>query len=257
MNEGETLMSYFPDARGTGMYRKAGLGTRKLAFLHLTIGLFFLFLFIEGIYQFMGSRSNQAIVLLGLTVTVIVCVKIYHWADAMGERAKKFSDRAIAWKKEAVAEESISGLLEALPDNYFMMNDFVTKKGTINYIVAGPKGILTIGKNSHQGVLSINGEMLLLDGRPIEEDIIKHAWERNDVVRDLLAEKGVCTLRPQPVIVFTDTDVQFKERVRGVHIIGGKDLHAFMEGLPVWMSERLSKGIIDCLLSIQTTASEA
>ena len=247
-------MSVFPYAKGAVTYRKAGLGTRKMAFLHLAIGLFFLFLFIEGIYPFMGSRSNQAIVLLGLTVTVIVCVKIYHWAEAMGDRAKKFSDRAIAWKKEAVAEESVGSLLEALPDNYFVMNDFVTKKGTINYIVAGPKGILTIGTNSHQGVLTINGEMLLMDGRPFEEDIIKHAWARNDVVRDLLAEKGVCTLRPQPVIVFTNADVQFQERVRGVHIIGSKDLPAFMEGLPVWMSERLSKGIIDCLSSIQMPA---
>ena len=251
MNEGEKLMSDFPDAKGAVTYRKAGLGTRKMAFLHLAIGLFFLFLFIGGICQFMGSRSNQAIALLGLTVTVIVCVKIYHWAEAMGDKDKMFTDRAIAWKQEAVAEESVGSLLESLPDNYFVMNDFVTKKGTIDYIVAGPKGILTIETNSHQGVLTINGEMLLRDGLPFEEDIIKQAWAQNDVVRDLLAEKGVCTLRPQPVIVFPDADVQFKEKVRGVHVIGNKDLHAFLEGLPVWMSERLSKGIIDCLWSAQ------
>jgi hypothetical protein len=254
MNKGEKLMSDFPDAKGAVTYRKAGLGIRKMVFLPLAIGVFFLFLFIDGIYQFMGSRSNQAIVLLGLAVTVIVCVKIYRWAEAMDDRTKKFSDRAIAWKKEAVAEESVGSLLEALPDNYFVMNDFVTEKGTINYIVAGPKGILTIGTNSRPGVLIRNGEMLLLDGRPFEEDIIRHAWARNDLVQDLLADKGVCTLRPQPVIVFTDADVQFKKRVRGVHIVGSKNLHAFLEGLPVWMSERLSKGIIDCLSSIQMPA---
>lgn len=246
-------MSDFPDTKGAVTYRKAGPGTRKMAFLPLAIGVFFLFLFIGGIYQFVGDRSNQAIVLLGLTVTVIVCVKICHWAEATGDKTKKFSDRAIAWKKEA-AEEGVGSLLEALPDTYFVMNDFVTEKGTINYILAGPKGILTIGTNSRQGVLIRNGEMLLLDGRPFEEDIIKQAWARNDLVQDLLAGKGVCTLRPQPVIVFTDADVQFKERVRGVHIVGSKDLHAFLEGLPVWMSERLSKGIIDCLSSIQMPA---
>jgi hypothetical protein len=53
------------------------------------------------------------------------------------------------------------------------------------------------------------------------------------------------------VIVFTDADVQVKERVGRVQIIGVKDLPAFLEGLPVWMSERLSKGIIDCLWSTQ------
>ena len=239
MNEGEKPMSDFPDTKGAATYRKAGPGTRKMAFSPLAIGVFFLFLFIGGIYQFMGSRINQAIVLLGLTVTAIVCVKIYRWAETMGDRTEKFSDRAIAWKKEAVAEESVGSLLEALPDNYFVMNDFVTKKGTINYIVVGPKGTLTIGTNCHQGILTINGEMLLLDGRPFEEDIIKHAWARNDLVQDLLAEKGVCTLRPQPVIVFTDANVQFKERVRGVHIVGRKDLHAFLGPPPLLSIEYL------------------
>ena len=242
-------MSCFPNAKGAVTYRKAGFGDRKMTYSHLAIGLIVLFLSLGGIYRHIGS--NQAIASLGLTVMVIASVKIYHWAKAMGEKAEKFTDRAIAWKKGAVADESVGGLLEALPDNYYVINDFVTKKGTTNYIVAGPKGILTIETKSHQGVLTKNGEMLLLDGLPLEENVIKQAWARTDFVRDLLAEKGVCTLRPQPVIVFTDADVQFKERVRGVPIIGIKALHGFLEGLPVWMSERLSKGIIDCLSSTQ------
>jgi hypothetical protein len=53
------------------------------------------------------------------------------------------------------------------------------------------------------------------------------------------------------MIVFTDADVQVNKKVRGVHIIGIKDLHAFLEGLPDWISERLSDGMIDCLSSTQ------
>jgi hypothetical protein len=242
-------MPDFPNAKGAVTYRKAGLGAWKMAYSHLAIGLFFLFLSIGGIYRYMGS--NQAIASLGLTVMVIVSVKIYHWAEAMGDKNEKFSDRAIAWKQGAVTEESVDGLLEALPNNYFVINDFVTKKGTTDYIVVGPKGILTIETKSHRGVVTNNGEKLLRDGHPFEKDFIKQAWEQSYFVRDLLAEKEVCALRTQPVIVFTDADVQVKERVRGVQIIGSKDLHAFLEGLPVWMSERLSKGIIDCLWSNQ------
>jgi hypothetical protein len=240
-------MSDFPNAKGAATVRKAGLGDRKMAYSHLTIGLFFLFLSIGGIYRYMGS--NQAIASLGLTVMVIGGVKIYHWAEAMGDKNEKFTDRAIAWKQGAVAEESVDGLLEALPNNYFVINDFVTKKGTTDYIVVGPKGILTIETKSHQGVVTNHGEKLLRDGQPFEKDLIKQAWAQSYLVRDLLAEKGVCSLRTQPVIVFTDADVQVKERVRGVQVIGMKDLHAFLEGLPVWMSERLSKGIIDALWS--------
>lgn len=242
-------MSDFPNAKGALTYRKAGLGARKMAYSHVAIGLFFLFLSIGGIYRYMGS--TQAIASLGLTVMVIVSVNIFHWAEARGDRRKKFTDRAIAWKQGAVAEESVDGVLEALPNNYFVIKDFVTKKGTTEYIVVGPKGILTIGTKSHKGVVTNNGEKLLRDGHPFEKDIIKQAWAQSYFVRDLLAEKAVCALRTQPVIVFTDADVQVKERVRGVQIIGIKDLHAFLEGSPVWMSERLSKGIIDCLWSTQ------
>jgi len=240
-------MPDFPDAKGVLTYRKAGLGARKMAYSHVAIGLFFLFLSIGGIYRYMGSI--QAIASLGLTVMVIVSVKIFHWAEATGDKSEKFTDRAIVWKTGTVAEESVGGLLEALPNNYFVLDDFVTKKGTTEYIVVGPKGILTIETKNHQGVVTNYGEMLLQDGHPFEKDLIKQAWAQSYSLRDLLAEQGVCTLRPQPVIVFTGANVQVKGRVRGVQIIGIKDLHAFLEGLPVWMSERLSKSIIDCLWS--------
>lgn len=242
-------MSDFPNAQGAVTYRKAGLGVRKMTYSQVAIGLFFLFLSVGGIYRYMGSK--QAIASLGLTVMVIVSVKIYHWAEAKGEKTNKFTDRAIAWKQGAAVEEGVGGLLEALPKNYFVMNDFVTKKGTIDYIVVGPKGILTIETKSHKGVVTNNGEKLMSDGHPFEKDLILQAWSKSYFVRDLLAEKGVCSLGTQPVIVFTDADVQVKERVGRVQILGIKDLHAFLEGMPVWMSERLSKGIIDCLCSTQ------
>ncbi len=242
-------MPDFPNAKGAVMYRKAGFGARKMAYSHLAIGLFFLFLSIGGIYQYMGR--NQAIASLGLTVMVVVSVKIYHWAEAMGDKAEKFTDRAIAWKQGAVTEEGVGGLLEALPNNYFVIKNFVTKKGTADCIVVGPKGILTIETKSHQGVVTNNGEKLLQDGHLFERDFIKQAWALSYSVRDLLAEKEVCFLRTQPVIVFTDADVRVKGKVGGVQIVGIKDLHAFLEGLPVWMSERLSKGIIDCLWSLK------
>jgi hypothetical protein len=93
--------------------------------------------------------------------------------------------------------------------------------------------------------------MLKRDGKPFEKDFIKQAWAEAYSIRDLLTDKGVCNLRPQPVIVFTEADVQVKGKVRGVQIISIKDLHAFLDGLPDWMSERLSSGIIDCLSSTQ------
>jgi hypothetical protein len=237
----------FSNEKGAATYRKGGLGVRKIAYSHLAMGIFFLFLSIGGIFRYV--RANQEIVLLGLTIMVTVCVGIYCWAEATGEKAEKFTDRAIAWKDGLVAEENVRGLLETLPNNYYVVDDFVTKKGTIDHIVVGPKGILAIETKSHKGVVAKDGEKLLRDGQPFETDFIKQAWALSYCVRDLLSVNGVCVLKPQPVIVFTDADVQVKGKVRGVQIVGIKDLHSFLEGLPVWMSYRLSKAIIDCLWS--------
>jgi hypothetical protein len=133
-----------------------------------------------------------------------------------------------------------------------VIDGFVTRKGTVDYILVGPKGILTIGTKSDKGVVTSDGEKLLSNGRPFERDLIKQAWAQSYLVQHLLAANGVCTLRPQPVIVFTEADVQVKGRVGRVQVVGIKDLQAFLEGLPVWISDRLSKGIIDCLLSTQS-----
>jgi hypothetical protein len=242
-------MPDIPDAKGASTYRKAGIGAWTMAHSHSAIGLFVLFLSVGGIYRYMGGYP--AIASLGLTVLVIVGVKIHHWAEATSEKADRFTDRAIGWKRGAATEEGVGGLLEALPDSYFVFTDFVTDKGTADFIVVGPKGVLTFETKSHRGVVTNAREKLTQDGHPFEEDMIKKAWAKSHSVRNLLAEKSVCTLRTQPVIVFTDADVQVDGKVGGVHVVGIKDLPAFLEGLPVWMSERLSKSIIDCLWSTQ------
>jgi hypothetical protein len=242
-------MPDIPDAKGAATYRKAGLGAWTMAHSHSAIGIFVLFLSIGGIYRYVGGYP--AIASLGFTVMVAVGVKIHRWAETTSDKADKFTDRAIQWRRGPEAEEGVGGLLEGLPDNYFVFTDFVTEKGAVDYIVVGPKGVLTFETKGHRGVVTNNREKLMQDGRPFGEDVIKQAWAKSHSVRNLLAEKGVCTLRTQPVIVFTDADVRIDGKVGGVHAIAVGDLRAFLEGLPVWMSERLSKSIIDCLWSTQ------
>lgn len=238
-------MSDVSAAKGIAPHLKPGLCSRKMTYSHFGIGFLLLSLSVGGIFRQM--ESGQALVLLGLAAMVVAGVFLRHRAEATGNKADKFTDRAIAWKQGPAEEAGVGGLLDALPKNYYLMDDYATKKGTIDFIVVGPKGILAIDAKSHQGVVTNQGEKLFLDGHPFEKDFIKQAWARSYCIQDLLAEKGVCVLRPQPVIVFTDAEVQVKERVGRVYVIGIKDLHAFLEGLPVWMSDRLSTAIMDGL----------
>ncbi|MGA8754527.1 nuclease-related domain-containing protein [Candidatus Deferrimicrobium sp.] len=229
------------------MYNKAGAGVRKMESNRWLTALFILIVMYAGIYYY--TKSVMVIATLGLPVALVIFVGIIYWMKALGDKAEAYADRALDARRGAVAEEAVGNLLADLPAKYYVVNDFASKKGNIDHIVISTKGILTVETKSHRGVVTCEGEMLKRDGEPFEMDFIKQAWAEAYSIRDLLTEKGVCNLRPQPVIVFTDADVQVKGKVRGVHIIGIKDLHAFLEGLPAWMSERLSKGIIDCLSS--------
>jgi len=231
------------------VYHKAGAGVRKMETTRWWTALFLLVIMYAGIYFY--TKSVKAIATLGLPVALVVFVGIIYWVKALGDKAEAYADRALDARRGAVAEEAVGNLLGDLPAGYFVVHDFVSKRENIDHIVISTKGILTVETKSHKGVVTCEGEMLKRDGKPFEKDFIKQAWAEAYSIRDLLTDKGICNLRPQPVIVFTEADVQVKEKVRGVKIIGSKDLHAFLEGLPDWMSERLSKAIIDCLSSAQ------
>ena len=230
-------------------YNKAGVGVRKMEATRWLAAFFFLIMMFVGIYFY--TKSVKTIATLGLPVILVVAVGILYWVKAMGDKVDAYSKSAVDARRGAVAEEDVGNLLGELPAGFFVVNDFVSKRGNIDHIVISTKGILTVETKSHRGVVRCEGEMLMRDGEPFEKDFIKQAWAEAYSIRDLLTDKGVCNLRPQPLIVFTDADVQVKKKVRGVQIIGIKDLHAFLEGLPVWMSGRLSKAIIDCLSSTQ------
>jgi Nuclease-related domain len=231
------------------VYNKAGAGVRKMESTRWLAALFILIIMYAGIYYY--TKSVKTIATLGLPVALVVFVGIIYWIKAMGDKANAIADRALDARRGAVAEEAIGNLPGELPAGYFVVNDFVLNRGNIDHIVISTKGILTVETKSHRGVVSCEGETLKRDGKPFEKDFIRQAWAEAYSIRDLLTEKGVCNLRPQPVIVFTDADVQVKGKVRGVHIVSSKDFHAFLKGLPAWMSERLSTRIIDCLLSNQ------
>jgi len=228
---------------------RAGARVRKMEYSRWLTALFILIILYAGIYFY--TKSVKTIATLGLPVALVVFVGIIHWIKALGGKAEAVADRALDARRGAVAEEAVGNLLGELPAGIFIVNDFVSKRGNIDHIVISTKGILTVETKSHKGVVTCEGEMLKRDGKPFEKDFIKQAWAQAYSIRDLLTEKGVCNLRPQPVIVFREADVQVKEKVRGVKIIGIKNLHPFLEGLPNWMSERLSNGIIACLSSTQ------
>ena len=91
-----------------------------------------------GIYVY--SKNSKAIVTLGIPLSLVVFVGIIHWIKAMGDKADVLSKRALDARRGAVAEEAVGNLLGELPAGYFVVNDFVLRRGTSTISSSPRKG---------------------------------------------------------------------------------------------------------------------
>jgi len=227
------------------VYDKPGAVVRKMEAARWLVALFFLIIMFVGIYFY--NKSAKTIATLGLPVILVVAVGFIYWVKAMGDKAEAYADRALDARRGAVAEQDVGNLLGELPAGFFVVHDFVSKRGNIDHIVISPKGILTVETKSHRGVVSGEGEMLKRDGHPFEKDFIKQAWAEAFSIRDLLASQGISAPKPQPVILFANADVQVRKPLRGVEIISRRYLPAYLERLQNRMPANEAKKIFEIL----------
>jgi hypothetical protein len=240
---------------GTGstkatVYNKPGVGVRKMEAARWLAALFILIILFAGIYY--DTKSVKAVATLGLPVALVVFAGIIYWMKAMGNKAEAYADRALDARRGAVAEETVENLLGELPAGFFVVNDFVSKRGNIDHIVISTKGILTVETKSHRGVVSCEGDMLKRDGKPFEKDFIKQAWAEAFSIRDLLTSHGISAPKPQPVLLFANADVQVRQQVRGVEIISRRYLSVYLQRLQTRMTTKEAEKIFEILKSSHT-----
>lgn len=227
------------------VYNKAGVGVRKMEAARWIAALFSLIVLFAGIYLY--SKNSRTIATFGLPVILIVAGGFLYWVKAMGEKADVLSKRALDARRGAVAEEEVGNLLGDLPAGYFVVNDFVLRRGNIDHIVISTKGILTIETKSHRGVVTCEGETLRRDGKPFEKDFIKQGWREALSIRDLLASHGISAPKPQPVLLFANADVKVRQQVRGVEIISRRYFPLYLERLPKRITAKEVEKIFEIL----------
>jgi Nuclease-related domain len=227
------------------VYNKPGGGVRKMEAARWLAAFFFLIALFAGIFFY--NKSVKTIATLGLPVILVVAVGFIYWVRAMGDKAEAYSKRALDARRGAVAEEDVGNLLGELPAGFFVVNDFASKKWNIDHIVISKKGILTVETKSHRGVVSCEGEMLKRDGKPFEKDFIKQAWAQAFFIRDLLIRHGISAPKPQPVLLFSNADVQVRQQVRGVEIITRRYLPVYLKILPNRMNAYEAEKIFEIL----------
>ena len=211
-------------------HNNSGAGVRKMETTRWLIALFILMVLFAGIYLY--SRHSKMIAMLGFPVILVVAAGFIYWVKTMGDKAEAVADRALDARRGAVAEEAVGNLLGELPAGFYVVNDFVSKRGNIDHIVISTKGIFTVETKSHRGVVSCEGEMLKRDGQPFEKDFIKQAWAEAHSIRDLLASHGISAPNPQPVLLFANADVQVRKQVRGVEVVSRRYSPLYLKRLP-------------------------
>jgi hypothetical protein len=231
------------------VYNKAGLGVRKMEAARWRTALFTLIVLFAGIFLY--SKTSKTVATFGLPVILVVAGGFLYWVKAMGDKADVLSKRALDARRGAVAEEAVGTLLGELPAGYFVVHDYVSKRGNIDHIVISPKGILTIETKSHRGVVTCEGEMLKRDGKSFEKDFIKQAWAQAYFIRILLTRHGISVPKTQPVILFANADVQVRKQVKGVEIISRRYLPVYLGRLQNHMSAKEAEKIFEILKSSQ------
>jgi len=231
-------------------YNKPGVGVRKMEAARWLAALFFLIVLFVGIYHY--NKSVKTIATLGIPVILVVAVGFLYCVNALGDKAEALSKRALDARRGAVAEEAVGNLLGELPAGFFVVNDFVSKRGNIDHIVISTKGILTVETKSHRGVVTCEGEMLKRDGKPFEKDFIKQAWAQAYFIRILLIRHGISAPEPQPVLLFANAYVQVRQQVRGVEIVSRRYLPAYLEQLKNRMTAKEAEKIFEILKLTQS-----
>jgi len=233
------------DSSRATLYNKPGVGVRKMEATRWLAALITVIVLFAGIFLY--GKSARTIATVGLPVTLIVGFGFFYWLKAMGDKADRYSTRALDARRGAVAEDDVGDILGELPAGYFVVNDFVSKRGNIDHIVISTKGILTVETKSHRGVVICEGEMLKRDGKPFEKDFIKQAWAEAYSIRDLLESHGISAPKPQPILLFANADVQVRQQVKGVEIINRGYLPLYLKRLRNRMSASEAEKIFEIL----------
>jgi hypothetical protein len=232
------------------VYNKAGVGVRKMEAARWMAALFVMIIMFAGIYLY--SKNSKAIATLGIPVSLLVFVGIIYWIKAMGAKADAYADRVLDARHGAVAEEAVGNLQGELPAGYFVVHDFVSKRGNIDHIVISTKGILTVETKSHRGVVTCEGALLQRDEKPFEKDFIRQALVQAIYIQDIIARQNISAPKPQPVIVFANANVQVRQQVRGVEVIRRRYFPAYLKRLPNRISAGDAEKIFEVLKSSQS-----
>ena len=126
----------------------------------------------------------------------------------------------------ARGEERVSSILRDLPDRYHVFNDFVARGVHVDHVVVGPPGVFAIETKFWNGIVTIDGNEVLVNGMRPSHSPLRQAVKEAALVKQELARLG-WSGDVTPVLTFaSDTFAARIAEVSGAVILNSSDLSA-------------------------------
>jgi hypothetical protein len=117
-----------------------------------------------------------------LPLAFLASMLLWKWVD--GKLQTLDRDRT-AYHRGALGENAIASVLNALPDDFWVIHDVPAPFGNLDHVVLGPTGIFSIETKNWRGLVSADGKgELLLNNRRLDKPYIRQFVSRVLHVRD-------------------------------------------------------------------------
>jgi hypothetical protein len=180
--------------------------------------VFILYMGVAALWESMGLPTPplpvKLMAMVALSVGFVWALRRVHRAFATGEKRR---GQAMCGAK---GDDVVGRLLAELPDDYHVFHDLSRLCGDIDHIVIGPTGLFIIETKAHGGKVSVEGDMLLVNGHPpVEKDLLAQSWRNAYWVHDLLQNTLAVEIFPVPLLVFAHAFVSAPCPVKGVRVL--------------------------------------
>jgi hypothetical protein len=204
--------------------KQAGASTREMererrnyAKIHAMVGIVALILLSIPIVFY--SKIIPFELLIGLLVIIGIIYKV------LPNRVDKKLNESRRAGRGAAAEEKIGELLAELGPDFEVLHDVECAYGNIDHLVIASNGaIFMIETKSHRGKVTVQDNVLLVNGRTPEKDFIAQSLRNSFWLRDQIEPFAGKKPWVTAVLVFTNGFVQVRGPVKGVIVTNKKYL---------------------------------
>jgi len=206
-------------------FGRAGKSTRKMAQTRRQSAMWMVIIGLVAIgviYFLLQNSTSLGISGIGLLVLIVIMRLVPEFVDSLSRKKFIEEKRAI---RGAKAEEKIGGLLDDLPEEFYILNDIESPFGNIDHIVISKNtGVFLIETKAHGGKVEVTNETLLVNGKLPEKDfvaqVLRNTYWLRDEIDQIIGSKPWIT----PVIVFVNAFVSPARPIKGISIVNKKYL---------------------------------